>query len=144
MHPLVRRGGGAVARGVRRSLGIAGVLLAGMSVWLGLMNSGVVLVALGVNAVACGLLAYWGLASPRPGAVDSERAILALAAARGVPLSEAEIALETGLSLAEARTALDRMRSHGVVEIVFRDGETLTYQVIGLERRQESRLRLGE
>jgi hypothetical protein len=147
MHPLVRRGGGALALGARRTLGVAGVLLAGASVWLGVLNlrsSVVVLVALGVNAAACGLLAYWGLAGPRLARVDPERAILTLAATRGAPLSEAEIALETGLSLAEARAALDRMRRQGAVEIVFRGGEIPAYRVIGLERNPTSEPPDGE
>jgi hypothetical protein len=124
-----------LVRGARRTLGVAGILLTGASIWLGVMNmrSGVALVALGLNAVACGLLAYWGLAGPRFADADSERTIIALAAARGAPLSEAEIVLETDLSLAQVRAILDRMRKQGVAEIIFRDGDTLAYQVIGLQ-----------
>jgi hypothetical protein len=130
----VKQTGHLVAIGARRALGVGGIVLASGSIWLAALNlhSGVAVFALGVNAVACGLLAYWGLARSPTTSATGERAVLALAAAKGTPLSEAEIALETGLSLAEVRVLLDAMRRQGVVEIVFRDGETLCYRVLGL------------
>jgi len=139
---VVRRSRRVLAVAARRAFGVAGILLSGASVWLAALNvrSGVVVAVLGVNAAACGLLAYWGLAAPRQRMdAESERAIIALAARTGAPLTEAEIVLETRLSSIEARGILDGMRRHGIVEIVFRDGDTLAYHVVGLAPSKMSR-----